>query len=233
MDRHLPHERTRSNIPPSLPWQLRQQSESITAQINKQLWDDTTGVYRNLDASTLRRGFSPRLSPTSFYPMIGGVASLAQVERMMSEHLTNVSEFCVTPHTDTEGEALDGRRSTGALSAPTPTTTCPFALPSISRADPSFWDNDYWRGRTWGPLNLLTWLGLRHPKYAASATVSAARVGLAHQSLALLLQEWRASRRVYENYNSTTGQGGDVATANPFYHWGALLGYIALREAVE
>ena len=42
--------------------------------------------------------------------------------------------------------------------------------------------------------------------------------------------EWRRHRRVYENYNSTTGEGGDVQNANPFYHWGALLGYVALRE---
>ena len=36
---------------------------------------------------------------------------------------------------------------------------------------------------------------------------------------------------MHENYNSTTGVGGGVVNSNPFYHWGANLGYIALREA--
>ena len=36
-----------------------------------------------------------------------------------------------------------------------------------------------------------------------------------------------------QNYNSTTGIGGNVGDSNPFYHWGANLGYIALREAIN
>jgi len=35
---------------------------------------------------------------------------------------------------------------------------------------------------------------------------------------------------VYENYNSVTGLGGDVDNADPYYHWGALLGLIALID---
>ena len=27
-----------------------------------------------------------------------------------------------------------------------------------------------------------------------------------------------------------TGEGDDVHNSNPFYHWGALLGYIAVKE---
>jgi hypothetical protein len=38
------------------------------------------------------------------------------------------------------------------------------------------------------------------------------------QAHALLMGEWRAHRRVFENYNSTSGTGGDVGNANPFYH---------------
>ena len=43
--------------------------------------------------------------------------------------------------------------------------------------------------------------------------------------------EWREKRHVHENLNATNGQGCDVGNSNPFYHWGALSGYIALREA--
>jgi hypothetical protein len=34
------------------------------------------------------------------------------------------------------------------------------------------------------------------------------------------------------NLNATTAEGCDVGNSNPFYHWGALSGYIAMREAM-
>ena len=67
---------------------------------------------------------------------------------------------------------------------------------------------------------------------AGNARIDAARKGLCKQSLALLMVEWRAHRHVHENYNSTTGIGCDVDSSNPFYHWGANLGYIAMRETM-
>ena len=35
---------------------------------------------------------------------------------------------------------------------------------------------------------------------------------------------------VFENYSATTGDGDDVVNSDKFYHWGALLGFIALME---
>jgi hypothetical protein len=46
------------------------------------------------------------------------------------------------------------------------------------------------------------------------------------------MKEWLVNRHVHENYNSTTGIGGDVPNSNPFYHWGANLVYIGMREAM-
>jgi putative isomerase len=74
------------------------------------------------------------------------------------------------------------------------------------------------------------WLGLSHPKYSDMPEVQGARRGLCAQSERLLLVEWTAFRHVHENYNSTNGRGGDVGDSNPYYHWGALLGYIGMRE---
>lgn len=195
---------------------LQKQRAAVSAAINDILWDNATGIYRQVDASSGRgRGFSPAISPTSFYPMIGGVASSAQAHRLMSEHLTNASEF-----------GVDGG-GTSSYNAP---PASGYFMPSISRSDSNYFDNNYWRGRAWGPLHLLVWLGLSNPNYATIPSVTRARAGLAGQSHALLMGEWRLHRRVYENYNSSTGEGGDVKNANPFYHWGALLGYVALRE---
>ena len=45
------------------------------------------------------------------------------------------------------------------------------------------------------------------------------------------MKEWKANQRVYENYNATTGAGGDVKSSDSFYSWGGLLALIPLMEA--
>jgi putative isomerase len=35
-----------------------------------------------------------------------------------------------------------------------------WVIPSIARDDPAFKDQNYWRGRIWGPMNYLVYLGL-------------------------------------------------------------------------
>ena len=151
--------------------------------------------------------------------MMSGIPSTEQAERMVADHLTNASEFCVDPGEDFASEtSVQG--------------ACPFAIPSISRSDPNFWDNTYWRGRIWGPLNLLVWISLSHEHYAHTPRIAAARKGLCGRAHAALMVEWRSKRHVHENLNATTAQGCDVRDSNPFYHWGANSGYIAMREAL-
>ncbi len=138
---------------------------------------------------------SPRLSPTNFYPMLAQACTQAQAERMIKEHYYNPAEFY--------GE---------------------YILPSATRNDPAFKDNDYWRGRIWGPMNFLVYLGMRHYDLAE------ARADLIAKSGALLMKSWQANGAIYENYNSVTGQGDDVGSADGFYHWGALLTFMAFME---
>jgi len=139
--------------------------------------------------------FSQHLAPTQFYSLISKVPTQEQAERMINEHFFDPDEFYGT-----------------------------FIMPSISRDDPGYKDNSYWRGRIWAPMNFLVYLGIRNydlPK---------ARQALVEKSLNLMMKEWRENRRVYENYNAETGVGGDVRNANSFYSWGALLGMMALME---
>jgi glycogen debranching enzyme len=98
-------------------------------------------------------------------------------------------------------------------------------LPSIARDDPAYPEQNYWRGRIWAPMNLLAYLGLR--RY----DLPQARADLAGKSRALLLQEWLEHGHVHENYNADTGQGCDVRNSDRFYHWGGLLGTVAMIEA--
>jgi putative isomerase len=158
-------------------------------------WDARSGLYRNRNWE--KRNFvEPRMAaPTSFYPMISRTPTDDQVQTMLSRWLRNSSEFCVDK-------------------------ICPFGISSIARSSPAALDNDYWRGRAWGPMNFLVYLGLL--QYTHLPEVVESLKILAKQSEATFLVEWEANHRVMENYNSFTGVGCDVGNANSFYHWGAL-----------
>jgi len=142
--------------------------------------------------------FSHRLSPTNFYPMLAQAATPEQAQRMVTEHLLNPEEFW--------GQ---------------------WVIPSIARNDPAFKDQDYWRGRIWGPMNYLVYLGLRNYH---QPDIDRARQELSQKSLDLFLSDWRTNGHVHENYNGATGCGDDVSNSDRFYHWGALLGLIDLDE---
>ena len=142
--------------------------------------------------------FSHRLSPTNFYPLLSKSATPEQANTMISQHLVNPREFW--------GE---------------------WVIPSIARDDPAFHDQNYWRGRIWGPMNYLVYLGLS--RYEDKAV----RAEFAQKSYALFLKEWKDKGHVHENYNALLGTGDDVASSDRFYHWGALLGYIAYLQQVD
>ena len=138
---------------------------------------------------------SPRLSPTNFYPLIAKVATAEQAARMVREHYFNPREF--------HGE---------------------WVMPSIARNVPGFEDQNYWRGRIWGPMNFLVYLGMRN------YDLGPARTDLAERSHKLLMKSWQSDGAIYENYNSITGAGNDVTSSDAYYHWGALLGVIGMME---
>ncbi|MBS1802650.1 MAG: hypothetical protein JST28_04755 [Acidobacteria bacterium] len=135
-----------------------------------------------------------RLSPTNFYPMLAKVATPEQAQSMI-KHLLNRDEFW--------GDWI---------------------LPSIAHNDPAFKDQEYWRGRIWGPMNYLVYLGLENYGDAE------ARKAFAGKSYELFLKEWREKGHVHENYNAMAGTGDDVDSSDRFYHWGALLGYVEYLE---
>jgi hypothetical protein len=173
----------------------RRQYEKIKQRINELLWDQEHGIYcnRHWDGRLSRRW-----APTSFFPLIAGVAPRERAARMVREHLLNEREFW--------GE---------------------YAIPSIARSDPAYPDNDYWRGRIWGPFNFLTAEGLRRYRFDDEAAE------LARKGLDIFLRNWRADGGVYENYNAETGRGGDVWNAARLYHWGGLLVLIAIEELID
>ncbi|MGA8150533.1 MAG: trehalase family glycosidase [Terriglobales bacterium] len=91
--------------------------------VRDKLWNETDGIYEN---RSWNGRFSKRFSPTNFYPMLAGIATPEQAERMVNEHLLNPREFW--------GE---------------------YVVPTTPRNDPGFADQYYWRGSIWGPTNYL------------------------------------------------------------------------------
>lgn len=173
----------------------RREYQTMCRRINDRLWDEEHGIYANRHWDGR---FSNRWSPTSFFPLIAGVADERQAERLVREHLLNEAEFW-------------GR----------------YVIPAIARNDPAFGDNDYWRGRIWGPFNLLVAEGLRRYRFDDVAA------DLARRGLEMFIYNWRKDGGVYENYNATTGEGGDVWNAARLYHWGGLMAYIAIQELID
>jgi len=163
------------------------------SEVTQKLWDKKSSIYLNkyLD----KEGFSERLSPTLFYPMLAGISTKEQAAIMISKHFYNTNEF----YSD-------------------------FLLPSCAFNDKSF-DNNYWRGSVWGPMNFLVYLGLRnYDKKAAS--------DLAIKSYNMYINAWKKHGAVFENINSLKGVDkiSDQVNCNPFYHWGALMGIMQMME---
>jgi len=179
--------------------ELKERGEYYRKNLS-QLWDDKAGIYKNKRTDT--REFSPRLSPTNFYPLLAKAPTQAQAERMVNEHLLNPEEF--------NGEWM---------------------MPSIAKNDPAFKDQDYWRGRIWGPMNFLVYLGLKN------YDLPGARKILAEKSNKLMMENVKLNGYIYENYNAITSNVKDPAEGrrmgDNYYHWGALLGFIELMEKGE
>jgi hypothetical protein len=136
---------------------------------------------------------SPRLAASNFYPLIAGVPTEDRVDRMLTV-------------------LLDERKFWGQ-----------YVLPTISRDDAAFSDQQYWRGTIWPPPNYLVYQGLR--RYGLDEVAGE----LAARSVDLFLRNWRDYQLCRENYDSITGEGGGHA----FQSWGPLFALIGVEEFID
>jgi len=175
--------------------ELRKRADTLAKRVQENLWDEEDGFYYN--RRTDSREFYKRKSPTLFYPLIAGIPTEAQAQKMIDRHFMNPEEFA--------GDWM---------------------IPTISRDDPAFDKQRYWKGAIWPPTNFLTYLGL------CNYDLPEARKMLADKSLKMFVQEWNRRHYVAENYSAITGTAdGPRIKSNPFYTWGALMGVIPLIEA--
>jgi hypothetical protein len=150
-----------------------------------------------LNRRTDTKELSNAISPTAFYPMIAGLVDHAQAQAMVERYLGNDAEF-------------GGQ----------------YVIPSISRSNPAFTRQRYWKGAVWPPLNFLVYLGLR------DAGMLDASSTLATKSNAIFLHGWKEKGIISENYSAITGEGDDPRLSSDRFHsWGALMGFMSLIEA--
>jgi putative isomerase len=122
---------------------LAGRAADLAEAVRTRLWDDEREVF----AGRLWSGeFTRSLSPTSFYPLLAGIATQAQAEAMVQRWLA------------------DPRRFGG-----------PYPVAGTPHDDPAALDNVYWRGRVWPCFNYLVYLGLRRYRFDEQAAWLAAR----------------------------------------------------------
>ena len=138
----------------------------------------------------LPHGRSPRVAASNFLPLLAGAPS-REMARWMLRTLADPDRF--------GGD---------------------FVIPTISRDDPAFADQQYWRGAIWPPMNYLVLLGLRRYGYLDLAN-QLARKG------ARIYFDQRSSSACYENFDSRTGEG----CGKRFQSWTPLLLLGALESA--
>ena len=188
------------------------------------LWDPSHngGIFTNRFAGRLhsscppalvpcRDGFYQRISPTSFYSMLGGIATDVQATAMVQNWLLSKDHFCISAAGDSSGNDDE----------------CWHGLPSIARSDPAYPADGYWRGHVWGPMSMLVFWSLQN--YDHLPIVRAGRKAFVQQMETMMLDvAWRPHRHVCENFPREKGH--DDCTGGKYYIWGGNPGLQRLIE---
>lgn len=72
---------------------LTKRQADMAARVQKTLWSSASQIYLNYQVDT--QTFNTHTSPTSFYPMLSGTATVEQALAMTRRWLTNHSGYCV------------------------------------------------------------------------------------------------------------------------------------------
>ncbi len=137
--------------------------------------------------------FSDKKAASNFYPLIAKIPDQDRAQ-LIKKRLLNEREFW--------GE---------------------YVIPTISRDDPAFKDQDYWRGKVWPQPNYLIYQGLKAYGFDAIASE------FANKSADLFLRSWKNFQLCPQNFDSRTGEAG----GRRFQSWSPLFALIALEEYLD
>jgi hypothetical protein len=173
---------------------LRAEHATMAARINRLLWDPARKCYFNRRWEPKDGSiFFPQQAPDIFFSLLGKVAD-AQQSEALKELFWDPKKF--------GGEWI---------------------LPTISRDDPNYLKQQYWKGKAWAPVNWLAYQGMKIYEWDKESRA------LAESSAKMFLKPWRTKHECHENFLSTTGAG----SSDPHYTWGALMVLIAVEELID
>jgi len=173
---------------------LRAEHATRADRINRLLWDPAKKCYFNRRWEPKDGSiFFPQIGPDIFFSLLGKIPDAGRSEALKNL-FWNPNKFA--------GEWL---------------------MPTISRDDPNYHVQHYWKGKAWPPYNWLTYQGMKIYEWDKEARA------LAESSAKMYQNEWRTKRQIHENYYSTTG----VGSGDPHYTWGALLALITVEELID
>jgi hypothetical protein len=174
---------------------LDREHAAMAERINRLLWNPEKNCYFNRRwAPENGSWFNPQMAPDIFFSLLGNVAASPQYYEGLRKAFYDPNKFA--------GEWI---------------------LPTISRDDPMYPRQDYWRGKVWGPINWLVYQGFKMHDWDHEARL------LAESSAKMFLKPWREKGECHENFLSTTGEG----SSDPHYTWGALMVLIAVEELID
>jgi hypothetical protein len=101
-----------------------------------------------------------------------------------------------------------------------------FALPTLPRSSDRYRSGSPWQGAVSALANYLISVGLSY------YNLPEAEASLAKSCEALLLNGWRSGRKIYEHYDSSTGDGISSQNFAPLSLIGAALGLVVLNAPV-
>jgi hypothetical protein len=137
---------------------------------------------------------SKRKAASNFYPLIAKIPTREQALRMVRRFLLNDDYFW--------GD---------------------YVIPTISRDDPEFERQQYWKGTAWPPINYLVYQGLKAYGFDGIASEFVKR------SATMFLNRWKNFQLCPENFDSRTGESG----GSRYQSWGPLFALIALEEYID
>ncbi len=173
---------------------LEAEHRRMAATINRLLWDPKRGCYFNRHWDNYSGDpFFLQQAPDIFMSLLGKVATPTQADSLR-KLFHDSTKFA--------GEWI---------------------LPTISRDDPDYPKQDYWKGKVWAPVNWLVYQGLKIYDWDREASL------LAESSAKIFLKSWRGRGECHENYLATTGEG----SGDPHYTWGALMALIAVEQFID
>jgi glycogen debranching enzyme len=173
---------------------LREEHAQMAARINHLLWDSRSECYFNRRWEEKSGSiFFPQQAPDIFFSLLGKVADPRQ-QAALKKLFWDPTKFA--------GEWI---------------------LPTISRDDPNYPTQHYWKGKAWAPVNWLVYQGMKIYDWDKESHE------LAQSSAKMFLNPWRKNRHCYENFLSTTGEG----SSDPHYTWGAMMVLIAVEELID